>query len=304
MDKLLLEKFIKGECSAEEAARVQQWIDDHPKEVDIWMQSIWEQDVAEPMPAKMEMEIREAFPPVQRRLYWWAAAAAAIIICIAGYWWMTPKVNTPVNTIVTIGSGRYLLPDQSIVWLKDNARLQVDTAAYKKAERLVTLLSGEAFFEVQKDKAHPFIVQHHDVQTRVLGTSFSVRTGDTVQVTVATGQVAVSHRRKLLNVLLPGKQISVQSATGQFTKQEVPVWMASLWKETAVQLTNASFDELALAMHTVYGITLQTNTTTVQQKNYNIRLDKAMPVQQVMEVLALLNHNQYKKLTPSIYLLY
>jgi transmembrane sensor len=305
MDKLLLEKFLQGACSAEEAALVQQWMDEHPEEVDAWMQSIWEQDVTEPMPVKMEMELREEFPSVPvRRFHWWAAAAAAIIICIAGWWWMTPRVNTPLNTIVTISSGHYVLPDQSVVWLKDNARLQVDTAAYQKAERLVTLLSGEAFFEVQKDKAHPFIVQHHDVQTRVLGTSFSVRAGDTVQVTVATGKVQVSHHQKVLDVLLPGKQIRVQPATGAFTQQEVPVWMASLFTKNALQLTNAGFDELALAMNTIYGITLQTNNKAVQQKNYNIRLDKAMPVQQVMEVLALLNKNQYKKLTPSTYLLY
>ncbi len=70
---------------------------------------------------------------------------------------------------------RYVLPDQSVVWLKANARIKVDTQSYKQQFRTVELIAGEAFFEVQKNPAHPFIVQNGAVQTKVLGTSFSVK---------------------------------------------------------------------------------------------------------------------------------
>jgi transmembrane sensor len=330
MNKQLLEKFVKGECTAEEAAQVQQWMDEHPEQLDAWLQEIWQEDSPATMPAAMEAALLEeaaampGFVSTQptakiiksRRLYW--SAAAAILISIAGWWWMQgsrhrqPDKNVIVQHIQTIIAPagqpyRFVLPDQSVVWLKANARLQVDTQSYKQAARTVQLLSGEAFFEVQKDKAHPFIVQHGAVETRVLGTSFSVQTvagNGTVQVTVATGKVEVSHRKKVLDVLLPGKQISVQPQTGVYTKQQVPVWMASFWKEASIQLTNAGFEELTLAMSTIYGVQLQTNNPLVKKKNYNIRLDKSMPVQQVITVLAILNHNQFEKLNNTTYLLY
>jgi ferric-dicitrate binding protein FerR (iron transport regulator) len=249
-----------------------------------------------------------------RWLYW--SAAAAIILLIAGWWLFIPqqrfsaKQSAQHSAVVDITAAdtiRYVLPDKSVVWLKANARLQVDTQAYKQAFRRVELIAGEAFFEVQKDPAHPFIVQNGSVQTKVLGTSFSVITGlpgEAVQVTVATGKVAVSHKEKLLNVLLPGKQISVQSGTGAFTESTVPAWLASLWKEKELQLTNAPFSELQLALESLYGVQLQTNSRAVRTQRYNIKLIRNTPVEEVIQVLALLNQHQYKKMSHKTWSLY
>lgn len=328
MDKQLLERFINGECSAEEAAEVQQWIDRHPEAFDEYLQGIWEEPIAEPMPVAMEQALlTEAAnwpnyqqttmtPKATRRWLYWSAAAA-IILLITGWWLFAPqeqydtaKQSQPQQTIVTVaatGTQRFVLPDNSVVWLKANARLQVDTQAYNEAFRIVELVAGEAFFEVKKNPAHPFIVKNGTVQTKVLGTSFSVQTGlpgNAVQVTVATGKVAVSYNEKQLDVLLPGKQISVQSKTGAFTENNVPVWLASLWKEKELQLTNAPFTDLQLAMKTMYGIELKTNSKGVSTQHYNIKLIRNSPVQEVIQVLALLNQHQYKKISNNAWLLY
>jgi transmembrane sensor len=327
MDKQLLHKFIKGECTAEEADLVQQWLDAHPEALDEYLQGIWDEPIAEPMPAAMEQALlTEAAtwpgykgttmtPKTSRRWMYWSAAAA-IIIGIAGWWLFAPEQNfsskrsdrqSTVVTIATTGTQRYVLPDQSVIWLKANTRVVVDTQAYKQQFRIIELVAGEAFFEVRKDPAHPFIVQNGAVQTKVLGTSFSVQAGladEAVRVTVATGKVAVSHNEKLLNVLLPGKQISVRSKTGAFTESTVPVWLASLWKENELQLTNAPFSHLQLAMENLYGIRLKTNSKDVSAQHYNIKLNRNTPVQEVIRVLALLNQHQYKKMNNSTWLLY
>jgi ferric-dicitrate binding protein FerR (iron transport regulator) len=327
MDKQLLDRFIKGECTAEEAARVQQWLDEHPEAFDEYLQGIWEEPVTNPMPAALEQSLltgaanwpgyqETTMAPKTNRhwLYW--SAAAAIIIAIAGWWLFAPQQRFTTeqagqqSTIVAVSATatqRYVLPDQSVVWLKANARMRVDTQTYKQRVRMVELLAGEAFFEVQKDPAHPFVVQNGAIQTKVLGTSFSVQTGlpgDGVRVTVATGKVAVSHKEKLLNVLLPGKQISVQSKTGAFKENTVPVWLASLWKENELQLTNAPFTELQLAMENLYGINLKTNSRAVSAQRYNIKLNRNTPVKEVIQVLALLNQHQYKKMNNTTWLLY
>lgn len=327
MDKQLLHKFINGECSAEEVALVQQWLNDHPEALDEYLQSIWEEPVAGPMPAAMEQALLTegaAWPGYElpaitkkasrRRLYW--PAAAALIICIAGWWLFAPEKRfstkqpgkrSTVVTLAAAGTQRYVLPDHSVIWLKADARVKVDTQAYKQQFRIIELVAGEAFFEVEKDPAHPFIVKNGPVQTRVLGTSFSVQTGlpkETVRVTVATGKVAVSHNEKQLDVLLPGKQISVRSKTGVFTKNTAPVWLASLWKENELQLTNAPFAHLQLAMENLYGIRLKTNSKEVSAQHYNINLKRNTPVQEVIQVLALLNQHRYKKMNDSAWLLY
>src|SRR5688572_26856983 len=163
MNKQLLEKFVKGECTAEEAAQVQQWMDEHPEQLDAWLQEIWQEDSPATMPAAMEAALLEeaaampGFVSTQptakiiksRRLYW--SAAAAILISLAGWWWMQgsrhrqPDKNVIVQHIQTIIAPagqpyRFVLPNQSVVWLKANARLQVDTQSYKQAARTVQLL--------------------------------------------------------------------------------------------------------------------------------------------------------------------
>lgn len=329
MDKQLLERFIKGECSAEEAARVQQWLDAHPEAFDEYLQGIWEEPIAEPMPIAMEQALLTEVtnwpgyeptiitPKTNRRWLYWMAAAA-IILLVASWWLFTPQqkqataktsqpVLQPVVTIIATSTQRFVLPDKSVVWLKANARLQVDTQAYKQQYRTVELVAGEAFFEVKKNPKHPFIVKNGPVQTKVLGTSFSVQTGlrgDAVQVTVATGRVAVSHNQKQLDVLLPGNQINVRSKTGAFTEHNVPVWLASLWKEDELQLTNAPFTDLQTAMENLYGIKLQTESEVVRAEHYNIKLQRNTPVQEVVQVLAVLKEHQYKKTSNKTWILY
>lgn len=327
IDKLLLEKFIKGDCTTEEAAQVQAWLEQHPDLLDNYLLDVWNEPITEPMPAALEAELLQeaaAMPDFHehtpqksagRWVYW--SAAATVIIGMATWWLMgkthgnrQPHDEVQRNMVIAASAGkvyRYVLPDQSVVWLKANAQLQVDTQAYNKPLRTVQLLAGEAFFEVQKDPAHPFVVQDGPVQTRVLGTSFSVETispENTIQVTVTTGRVEVSHYKKVLDVLLPGKQISVRAATGTFSESNVPLWLASLWKEDAIQLTGAPFAELALAMEKMYGISLQTKNDEVKKKQYNIQLKRNMPAQEVIQVLALLSHNEFKKINDTTYLLY
>jgi transmembrane sensor len=329
MDKHLLERFIKGDCTTEEVKWVQEWLAQHPEALDAYLQEIWNEEITTPMPAAMEQALlkeAETMPGFRneapsgsaitnRWLYW---PAAALVILSITAWWVWAHVNKPkqggnlikhqlVITAPADKNYRFVLPDQSVVWLKEGARLQVDTQTYNKSLRTVQLLAGEVFFEVQKDPVHPFVLQHGRVETRVLGTSFSVATvtpNEAVVITVATGKVQVSHDSKVLDVLLPGKQISVQSKTGEFSETIVPVWLASLWKEEEIQLTNAHFNELTLALEKIYGVTIQTNNAIIKKKNYNIRLNKKMPAQEVIQVLALLNHQQFKKLNQTTWLLY
>jgi ferric-dicitrate binding protein FerR (iron transport regulator) len=75
-------------------------------------------------------------------------------------------------------------------------------------------LSGEAFFDVKKDPSKPFFVYAGDLTTRVLGTSFTVRSFEkenVASVEVRTGSVSVVARapRKTQSVVLaPNQQAS------------------------------------------------------------------------------------------------
>ncbi len=83
------------------------------------------------------------------------------------------------------------LADGSKVWLNADSRLQYPTA-FEGTTREV-YLSGEAFFDVSKNKLKPFIIHLKNGTVKVLGTSFNIKAYDhspLVETSVSTGRVA------------------------------------------------------------------------------------------------------------------
>lgn len=85
-----------------------------------------------------------------------------------------------------------LLPDNSIVILSPYSKITY-SSDYNNKTRSISLLQGNAFFKVSKNKQKPFIVKSNEVKTTVLGTSFNVDLGPKkITVKVKTGRVKVA----------------------------------------------------------------------------------------------------------------
>ncbi|WP_394995688.1 FecR family protein [Emticicia sp.] len=83
------------------------------------------------------------------------------------------------------------LPDESSVILQPQSRISYSPKQYNKTKREV-ILSGEAFFEVHKNPEIPFFVYANELITKVLGTSFTIKTNPSeTEVIVKTGRVEV-----------------------------------------------------------------------------------------------------------------
>lgn len=84
------------------------------------------------------------------------------------------------------------LPDGTKVWLNAESKLDFPSH-FGKGKRMVHL-KGEAYFEVTKDKRHPFVVVNDYFTTTVLGTVFNVRAYDEhdANVVLVSGSVAVN----------------------------------------------------------------------------------------------------------------
>lgn len=171
---------------------------------------------------RLLMTIREKSNPVEtpdaisdvpavsmiRRRWWYVAAAAVIgVIVIAGYILQEPKKVAAQFSYTEVTPSKHLiesvntsekpisltLPDESIVELAPNSRIGYPNNFDSNTTRDV-YLSGEAFFKVTKNPLRPFRVFANEIVTKVLGTSFTVRSfeKDTIiQVTVRTGKVSV-----------------------------------------------------------------------------------------------------------------
>jgi transmembrane sensor len=158
-------------------------------------------------------EVEESVLPgrvvsISKRRWWYVAAAVLLAtVGVTGYIFynrekgaeqfsylaVTPSKHL-IESVNTSGKSITLeLPDESIVELAPDSRIAYPNDFDSSNTRDI-YLSGEAFFKVTKNPARPFRVFANEIVTKVLGTSFTVRSyeKDTViQVTVRTGKVSV-----------------------------------------------------------------------------------------------------------------
>jgi ferric-dicitrate binding protein FerR (iron transport regulator) len=106
------------------------------------------------------------------------------------------------------GTYQFTLPDGTKVWLNADSRLEFPSQFIGKT-RKVLLASGEAYFEVSKNKRMPFIVQTKDQKVTVLGTHFNMNSyGDEHGGTVTSlleGSVELTNGVET-RVLKPGER--------------------------------------------------------------------------------------------------
>jgi transmembrane sensor len=141
--------------------------------------------------------------PVFRRI-WWAWAALFALIAGIGLLWFSQSKNavngqngSQLVAKTTDTRQKITLPDGSTVTLEGNSRLDMDKD-FNNTTRTV-YLTGEAFFEVAKNRDKPFIVHTGNLVTKVLGTSFRIKALDKaedVTVNVLTGRVSVFANKK------------------------------------------------------------------------------------------------------------
>ena len=110
------------------------------------------------------------------------------------------------------------LADGTRVWM--NADSQLEFPEQFNGTRRTVRLHGEAYFEVAKDRRHPFVVETDYLTTTVLGTSFNVRAYSQNDASVALVEGSVSVKSGRENMLLKPGQL-VQVANGKLKAESV-----------------------------------------------------------------------------------
>ncbi|HTN36691.1 MAG TPA: FecR domain-containing protein [Arachidicoccus sp.] len=144
------------------------------------------------------------------------------------------KTTFPSQNLISIPRGgkfAITLADGTKVWLNAASSLSYP-CVFEGNQREVTL-TGEAYFEVAHDPAHPFIVRCKGQAVKVLGTHFNINAYEdeaTVRTTLLEGKVNVStSARHESKFLLPGQQ-SVLSGSNLSIKK-VNTAFATAWQK-------------------------------------------------------------------------
>jgi transmembrane sensor len=126
----------------------------------------------------------------RRSLRFVAVATLLLVIGVGAYLRLAPNEElyaTPIGGLASVP-----MADGSQVTLNTDSQIRI---ALTDTERRVELGRGEAFFEVSKDTARPFVVRAGNKRVIAVGTKFSVRReGNDIEVVVTEGKVRVEDR--------------------------------------------------------------------------------------------------------------
>jgi transmembrane sensor len=191
-----LQRYLAGESSVEEAARVEKWMASSRGQPD------WDADAALVRIKRHAVARLIRSSPAKPR---WpsgiartaALLAAALLLVVTWRVGVSRHGASPVEHPMrrfTAAAGERLqvtLPDGSRLTLAPASALDVP-ADYANGHRVVAL-TGEALFTVVHDERHPFVVRTASGETRDVGTTFDVReySKGYGRVAVVEGEVAV-----------------------------------------------------------------------------------------------------------------
>lgn len=160
------------------------------------------------------------------------------------------------NKVEVPRGGEYalVLSDGTKVWLNAESCLRYPVVFVGKQRKVY--LEGEAYFEVNKDKEHEFVVTTESVNVTVYGTSFNVKDysgEDDMAVTLISGSVGVNTMATNEKLMLePGEQAVLSGS--ELSKENVDVNRYIAWREGKIVFVSTPLEEMLHQLSRWYDI--------------------------------------------------
>lgn len=234
-----------NDCDPAHHLTILAWIDRDPAHAVAYAQAEAAWEAAERLKGQ-DFSLRKAEPSrapshfTRRRILTGslvAGAAAAAAGHVFGWVGMATRYSTVVGEARDVA-----LSDGSRVHLNTNSQVQVALSADR---RRLSLVRGEAYFDVAHDPARPFDVEVPGGIVRAIGTAFNIRLrGTLTELTVTEGIVGVRSASGIMRRVPAGESAVIQPETvaiGQMDGKLIAKRVA--WRERMILLNGETVGE-------------------------------------------------------------
>lgn len=202
---------------------------------------------------------------------------------------------TAYNTIATPRGGQYqlTLADGTSVWLNAASSLRFPTT-FSGKERAVEL-TGEAYFEVAKNRKMPFKVVANGVSVNVLGTHFNVMAypdESAVKTTLLEGSVRLQ-KDSAETMLVPGEQGLIRPDTHAFKVRKVKVDDIISWKNGLFTFDNENIRTIMRNVSRWYDVDIEYEGQLSKQ-NFGGSVSKFKDISYLLKTLELTGTVHFK----------
>lgn len=251
----LIGAYLAGEITDEDRGRLLLWIRESPENLHYFHQlkNLWQ--VANPPFSPESIDVGKALDKINEKIstrkwyqsrvvrYWQYVAAVVVLPLMVFSLYQFYENNrrdysqvTYQNVFAPFGThSQVTLPDGSSAWLNAGSSLRFPTV-FVGGKREVEL-SGEAYFNVESDKEHPFVVSTEKVKVSAVGTAFNVEAysaDSIVNVTMESGKVNVELSDSRTLPLVAGERMGYNLTTEECRVGKSDPYKWSAWKDGAL----------------------------------------------------------------------
>ncbi|WP_183574915.1 FecR family protein [Mucilaginibacter sp. X5P1] len=192
------------------------------------------------------------------------------------------------NTITTPNGGQFqmVLADGTKVWLNAASSLKFPTEFIGK-DRTVEL-TGEAYFEVAKNKNKPFNVKTATQTVQVLGTHFNINSYNdeaAVKTTLLEGSVKVFSAAETI-LISPGQQAILRNNEPFLVRNDLDIDEVIAWKNGMFQFNDADIQTIMRQISRWYDIDVEFKGP-IPNYTYHGKISRNSNASEVLKILGL-----------------
>lgn len=349
----LLDNFFQNKCNSTEVEAILLYFKTNSDELDKYLtKNEWDnlsanQAIDPEISQKLYHALKEelfpekAFIAIDSNKKYWLAAASVILISMVSFFLLAPRLNTKTlvatgNTIkpkktvgfkvqkenpkwkTVINNGNNVeevnLPDGSLVSLYPKSFIRYPEVFENNKREII--LTGDAFFQVAKNRQKPFTVYAGCLSTTALGTSFRItlqqKKKDDIQIKLYTGKVCIKATETLKNwgdhiYLNPGEQVYFNKSSDNFPvvsnfgrmEQNSPVNKIIPLKiqiqQQEAKFDKASLEEVIESLSVFFNVHIEYTREDIANMNFTGTITHADDVASVLKVIALMNGLEAEK---------
>lgn len=197
--------------------------------------------------------------------------------------------EAPVYNQIDIPRGgeyKLRLSDGSLVHL--NAMSSLRYPVHFSGETREVELTGEAFFEVSKDAAKPFIVKTAGIDVRVLGTTFNVSAypdNPYTQTTLVSGSVQMQTKEGASIVLKPSQQAELDNKSHEMVVRQVDASLYTSWVQGKIYFKDERLETIMTTLARWYDVTIVYANEQVKNMRFGCNLNRYEEITPFLKLL-------------------
>lgn len=306
----LIEKYIKGTVSDEERKSVIKWLREHPENQRVYNR-LKAAHVSSRIKDSKDISDTDSYSLIVRkkiknqekkkRYSYGVIGVIALLIpvLILFYQYGNDHFTNSSFALITertsIGEQKEIvLPDGTQVVLNSGSILKYPSH-FRGVNREV-VLRGEALFDVTHNEEKPFIVKANEIDIRVLGTSFNVKSykeDDNIETTLITGKVEILEDNKRPVLLRPSQKATFNKKSTELVVDAVKSEEIVAWQKGVLIFNETPMRQIVLDMERKYDVKFNIESKELLHYKYTGTFND-LTIEEVMRILKFSSPINYK----------